>query len=93
MLHNMICGTDSYDCDAFTAPTCPIDDYVRALQSVFPARLALNELPGHGNVTKATPICSYGKGPLFVHSEESVNVLVPFLANWLKDHEYDGVCT
>ena len=82
----------SFECDAFNTPTCPPDDFAAALARAFPPSLSLRELPGPtNNLTKPLPVCLYGKGPLFVHSQASVDALVPFLAGWLKQRGYDGV--
>lgn len=80
----------SYNCDAYTAPTCPDDDYAAALYNAFPQRLVLREIPSVG-VNETIPICLYGKGPLFVHSQSSVNALAPFISEWVFTHRYDGV--
>ena len=37
------------------------------------------------------PVCAYGKGPLGCHSAQSNAAMVPFLADWIAGHGYDGV--
>ena len=66
-----------FSCDAFKTPTCPQDDFARALQAVFKPEWAVNRV---GSSAAETPLCLYGKGPLFCHHASTNAALVPFLA-------------
>eukprot|EP00039_Didymoeca_costata_P001546 m.53215 g.53215 ORF g.53215 m.53215 type:complete len:334 (+) comp10849_c0_seq2:5027-6028(+) len=83
----------SYNCNAYdpkTSPMCPEDDFARGLFAAFPPSLALNSL-GNETHPEQAPICTYGKGPLYVHSNKSVTALVDFLGKWIPSHGFDGV--
>jgi hypothetical protein len=77
-----------YNCNAYNTTTCPEDDYARALWKVYKPEWAVNQLT---QGQPDTPICRYGKGPLACYSAASNAALVPFLADWLVGHGYDGV--
>ena len=79
----------SYNCSAFTAPTCPPDAFSRAAERVASPAWAIRRLPADGGAP--IPVCWYGFGPMHVHTAASNAALVPFLAGWVRDHGFDGI--
>jgi hypothetical protein len=78
----------NFNCDAFKTSGCPADTFAHSLQEVFKAEWAVNQVHRGSD---GTPLCLYGKGPLFCHSARSNAALVPFLAQWVRENGFDGL--